>query len=69
MVMLIGGLVVMASVAGGYVMAGGKLLSLNQPAEFLIIAGAAVGSLLIGTSRRVLKRSDYDTIRNAITVR
>lgn len=56
MFILIGIAAVVASVAGGYVMAGGHLPALNQPAEFLIIFGAAVGSLVIGTPQRVLKR-------------
>lgn len=54
--LLIAGLaVVMAAVVGGYLMAGGALLVLNQPAEFLIIGGAAIGTLLVSTPGRVLK--------------
>src|SRR5262249_55092515 len=49
-------LIVVASVAGGYLMEGGHVLVLNQPAEFMIIGGAAVGSLLIGTPPSVLKQ-------------
>ena len=41
---------------GGYLMHGGQLLVLNQPSEFVIIGGAALGSLLISTPMVVLKR-------------
>jgi chemotaxis protein MotA len=56
MLLIIGALVVLGSVVGGYMMEGGQLLVLNQPAEFVIIGGAAVGSLLIGTPPVVLKK-------------
>jgi len=56
MLVIVGAVVVLLSVAGGYLMEGGKVLVLNQPAEFLIIGGAAAGSLLIGTPPSVLKR-------------
>src|SRR5262245_11972474 len=54
---LIGGvLVVIGSVVGGYLMAGGHMLLLLQPSEFVIIGGAAFGSLLISTPPRVLMK-------------
>jgi len=56
MLVIVGALIVVGSVAGGYMMEGGEPLVLNQPAEFLIIGGAALGSLLIGTPPTVLKR-------------
>ena len=37
-------------------MEGGALLVLDQPAEFVIIGGAALGTLLIGTPMPLLKR-------------
>ncbi|GAB4328284.1 MAG: flagellar motor stator protein MotA [Candidatus Zixiibacteriota bacterium] len=50
------GLAVVASaVVGGYIMAGGHLLVLVQPAEFIIIGGAAVGAMIIGSGPTVLK--------------
>ena len=49
MLLIIGALVVLGSIVGGYLMEGGNLLLLNQPAEFVIIGGAALGSLLIST--------------------
>jgi chemotaxis protein MotA len=37
MLLIVGALIVLASVAGGYLMHGGDLLALNQPSELLII--------------------------------
>jgi chemotaxis protein MotA len=54
MVVLIGIVVVIAAVAGGYTMAGGHLMVLFQPAELVIICGAAFGAMLIGTPLRTL---------------
>ncbi len=52
----IAGLVVVAiSIIGGYLMEDGHILVLYQPAEFLIIGGAALGSLLAGTPPKVMK--------------
>ena len=56
MLLIVGALVVLASVVGGYLMHGGDLLALNQPSEFLIIGGAAIGALLISTPMPLLKR-------------
>src|SRR5439155_9395276 len=56
MFLIVGSLMVLGAVTGGYLMEGGKILVLNQPAEFLIIGGAALGSLLIGTPPSVLKK-------------
>jgi chemotaxis protein MotA len=44
---IIGIVVVLGAVAGGYLMEHGKLLVLMQPAELVIIGGAALGTLLI----------------------
>jgi chemotaxis protein MotA len=56
MLLIIGAIIVMASVAGGFLEAGGKLAVLVQPSEFVIIGGAAVGSLLIGTPVATLRQ-------------
>ncbi len=56
MLLIVGALIVLASVAGGYTLHGGHLLVLNQPSEFLIIGGGALGSLLIGTPMSVMRR-------------
>ncbi len=55
MIAIIGLVVVFGSIIGGYIMEHGHLLVLFQPAEFLIIGGAAMGALLIGTPLSVIK--------------
>jgi chemotaxis protein MotA len=57
MLLIVGLIVVLASVVGGYLMAGGDLLVLNQPNEFVVIGGAAIGSLIISTPSHVLKNT------------
>ncbi|MCQ8877499.1 flagellar motor stator protein MotA [Pseudoalteromonas shioyasakiensis] len=52
---LLGLLVVLGTVLGGYAMAGGNLATMWQPAEFLIIFGAGIGALIVGNSKYVLK--------------
>lgn len=52
---IIGILVVLGCIAGGYLIEKGNLLVLMQPAELLIIAGAALGTVLIGNPTHVLK--------------
>jgi len=47
MIAIIGILIVFGAIAGGYLMEHGKLLVLLQPAELLIIFGAAVGTVVI----------------------
>ena len=55
MFMIIGLVIVFGSVLGGFIMEGGNPLLLNQPAEFVIIAGAALGTLFVMMPPRVLK--------------
>jgi chemotaxis protein MotA len=52
---LIGYVVVMASVFGGFAMAGGHLAALWQPLEVLMIAGAAVGAFFVGNDSKAIK--------------
>ena len=52
---IIGVFVVTGCVLGGYAMAHGPFAILFQPAEVVIIGGAALGGLLIGTPLPVLK--------------
>ncbi len=52
---IIGVLVVTGCVLGGYAMAHGPLAILFQPAEVVIIAGAAIGGVLTATPLPVLK--------------
>ncbi|MBV9761539.1 MAG: flagellar motor stator protein MotA [Acidobacteriaceae bacterium] len=44
---IIGMLVVLGAIIGGFLMERGKLLVLMQPAELVIIGGAAIGTLLV----------------------
>ena len=53
---IIGIVVVFGAILGGYLMEHGKLLVLMQPAELVIIFGAAVGTLLIGNPLAVVIR-------------
>jgi chemotaxis protein MotA len=52
---ILGMLVVLGAVLGGYLMEKGNLLVLVQPAELLIIGGAALGTMLIGNPIHILK--------------
>jgi chemotaxis protein MotA len=52
---IIGIVVVFGAVLGGYLMEHGKILVLVQPAELLIIGGAALGTLLTANPMHVLK--------------
>lgn len=51
---LFGLVIILFSVFGGYIWAGGILLSLWQPAEIMIIFGAGIGALIIANPRSVL---------------
>ena len=55
MISLVGILVVFASVIGGFLMEKGKLPVLLQPSEFVTIAGAALGTVVVANPTRVLK--------------
>lgn len=52
---LIGSAIVIGSVLAGYAIVGGHFAVLWQPAEFIIILGAALGALIIGNPPVVLK--------------
>jgi chemotaxis protein MotA len=62
MLVIVGLLIVIGSVFGGYLMEGGQLHVLIQPIELLIIGGAAGGSLLIAAPIPVIKRIIKQTI-------
>jgi chemotaxis protein MotA len=55
MFVIIGLVLVMASMLGGYMMHGGNLLVLIQPSEFIIIGGVAFGSMLIANPMHTVK--------------
>jgi len=54
MFIVIGYLLVVGAVLGGYAMEGGAFGVLLQPIELMIIAGAAVGAFVTGNSTKVL---------------
>jgi len=54
MIVIIGAIIVTASVLGGFAMAGGNILALIQPSEFVVICGAAFGALIIMSPKKVL---------------
>lgn len=53
---IIGILVVFGAVLGGYLMEHGNVRVLAQPAELLIIGGAAIGTVLIANPLHILKQ-------------
>lgn len=55
MFVIIGIVLVIAAVVGGYLMEHGNLMVLMQPAELLIIGGAATGTVLIANPLHILK--------------
>jgi chemotaxis protein MotA len=55
MFVIVGIVVVFVAVIGGYLMGHGNLHVLFQPAELIIIGGAAVGSFLIASPPKVVK--------------
>ncbi|OWS71895.1 flagellar motor stator protein MotA [Polynucleobacter aenigmaticus] len=55
MFVIIGYIVVCASVFGGFAMAGGHLAALFQPLELLMIGGAALGAFFVGNDMKSIK--------------
>jgi chemotaxis protein MotA len=56
MLVIIGCLVVLIAVLGGFALEGGPFLVLMQFAEFVIIGGSAIGALLVCTPIKILKK-------------
>ena len=63
---IIGYVVVLGAVIGGFILEGGPVAVLNQTIEFLIIGGAAAGSLLAGTPTKVLAAL-FSKLKEAVT--
>jgi chemotaxis protein MotA len=63
MMTILGIIVVLGSVIGGFLEAKGNLAVLFQPAEYIIIGGAAIGSLLIASPGKVLKLISKDFMK------
>jgi chemotaxis protein MotA len=58
-------LIVLAAVGGGFAMAGGHFPVLIQPSEFIVIIGAAIGTL-ITSSPGLMKKRVLHAIKSAI---
>ena len=56
MLVIVGSLIVIGCVFGGYMMEGGKLEVLLQPVELLIIGGAALGGLITSSPVPLIKQ-------------
>ncbi len=57
MFIIVGWVLVMGSIFGGYVMAGGHLGGLWQPLEVLMIAGGAIGAFVAANNSHALKHT------------
>ena len=55
MLVIVGYIVVCASVFGGFALAGGHLAALFQPLELLMIGGAALGAFFVGNNGKSIK--------------
>lgn len=55
MLVAIGYIIIIVSVFGGFVLAGGHLAALWQPVELLMIGGGAIGAFIVGNSSKALK--------------
>ncbi|HEX5637828.1 MAG TPA: motility-associated protein, partial [Gammaproteobacteria bacterium] len=55
MTVIVGWLVVMGSVFGGFLLAGGHLAALFQPLELLMIGGAGLGAFFVANTPKAIK--------------
>ena len=55
MLVVVGYVIVFASVFGGFALSGGHLAAMLQPLELLIIGGAALGAFIVGNPFKVVK--------------
>lgn len=55
MLVIVGYIIVLGAVFGGFALAGGHLGSLLQPVELLMIGGAAAGAFFVGNSAKGIK--------------
>jgi chemotaxis protein MotA len=54
MAVVLGYIIVIGSVFGGFVLGGGHLAAMMQPVELLMIAGAAIGAFFVGNSGKAI---------------
>ncbi len=55
MLVILGYIVVTASVLGGFALAGGHMAALFQPLELLMIGGGAIGAFIVGNNGKAIK--------------
>lgn len=55
MTVIVGYLVILGAVIGGFIMAGGHVGSLIQPTELIMIGGAAAGAFVVTNTGKVIK--------------
>ena len=55
MTVIVGYILVVASVFGGFALAGGHLGTLFQPVELLMIGGAAMGAFVVSNNAKAIK--------------
>ena len=56
MTIVLGLLVTLGCMLGGFVFMGGHIAVIRQPAEYVIICGAAIGTFIVTQARALLKR-------------
>src|SRR5688572_18949748 len=54
MIVIVGCIIVLSAVVGGFSMAGGHVGALIHPSEFVTIGGAALGGLIVSAPKKVL---------------
>jgi chemotaxis protein MotA len=62
MLIIVGGIIVLASTLGGFMLAGGKPILLLHASEFVVILGITGGMIVIATPAHVLKEVIHKTI-------
>jgi chemotaxis protein MotA len=64
MLVIVGYVVVLGAIFGGFAMAGGHLGALWQPLELLMIGGGALGAFLVGNTMKSIKATfkDFPTL-------
>ncbi|HBH63263.1 MAG TPA: flagellar motor stator protein MotA, partial [Erwinia persicina] len=55
MLIILGYILVLGSVLGGFAMVGGHLGALYQPSEVLIIVGSGIGAFIVGNNGKAIK--------------
>jgi len=62
MLIIVGGIIVIASTLGGFMLAGGKPILLLHASEFVVILGITCGMIVIATPSHVLKEVLHKTL-------